>query len=55
MEVEMYIKWPEDILYLGIITKEFLEGYLFFLEKSMYGNVDAALLWIRLLAEYLFN
>ena len=51
----MFIKWSKGILELGIITKEFLEEYFIFLEESMYGNVDAALLWLRLLAEYLFN
>ena len=55
MEVEMYIEWPEEIVDLGIITKEFLGGYCILLLKSMYGNVDAALLWIILLANYLFN
>ena len=27
MEVEISIEWPEDILYLGITTKEFPEWY----------------------------
>ena len=54
-EVDMYIEWPEGILYLGIITKEFLEEYCILLVMSMYGNVDAVLLWLRLLAEYLVN
>ena len=49
----MFIEWPERISDLGIITMEFLEEYCILLEKSMYGNVDAALLWLRLLAEYL--
>ena len=53
MEVDMYIEFPEGIVDLGIITKEFLEEYCIFIEKFMYGNVDAALLWIRLLAKYL--
>ena len=54
-EVDMYIEWPEGILYLGIITKEFLEEYCILLGNLMYGNVDAAILWIRLLANYLVN
>ena len=53
MEVEMYIGWPEGILYLGIITKEFMEEYCIFIGKLMYRNVDAELLWLRLLADYL--
>ena len=51
----MYIEWPEVIVDLGIITKDFLEEYCILLGKSMYGDVDAALLWLRLLAKYLFN
>ena len=51
----MYIEWPEGILDLVIITKTFLEEYCIWIGKSMYGNVDAALLWIRLLAKYLVN
>ena len=51
----MFIKWPEGILDLGIITKEFLVEYCILLEKSMYGNVHSALLWMRLLAKYLVN
>ena len=55
MEIEMYIKWPEDIVDLGIISEEFLREYCILLGKSMYVNVDAELLWLRLLANYLFN
>ena len=55
IEAKIYIKWPEGIVYLGIITKEFLEEYCILLGKLMYENVDAALLWIRILAKYLVN
>ena len=55
MEVSIYIEYPEDIADLGIITKEFLEEYCILLGKSMYGNFDAALFWLILLAEYLVN
>ena len=54
-EVEMFIEWFEGIVDLGIISKEFLEEYCILLEKSMYGNVEAALLWLRLLDKYLVN
>ena len=40
---------------LGITTKEFMEEYCILLGNSMYGYVDAAILWIRLLAKYLVN
>ena len=55
MEVQMYIEWLEGITDLGIITKEFLEEYCILLGKLMYGNVDAAILWLRLLDKYLVN
>ena len=51
----MYIKWPEGIMNLEIISKEFLLEHCILLGKSMYGNVDTALLWIRLLSKYLVN
>ena len=44
MEVEMFIEWPGGMVELGIITKKSLEEYCILVEKSMYGNVDAALL-----------
>ena len=53
MEVDMYIEWPEGIVDLGIITKYFLEEYCISLGDFMYGNIDAALLWLRLLDKYL--
>ena len=40
---------------LRITTKYFLEKYFILLGNSMYGNVDSALLWIRLLDKYLVN
>ena len=49
MEVEIYIRWPEGIVDLGIISEEFLREYCIFLGKSMYGHVEVALLWIKLL------
>ena len=51
----MYIEWPEVIVDLGIISEEFLKECCILLEKSMYGNVDTALLWIGLLEKYLVN
>ena len=54
-EVDMYIEWTEGIVYLRIISEEFLIEYCILLGNSMYGNVYAALLWLRLLAGYLVN
>ena len=55
MEVEMYIEWTKVIVDLVIKTKYFLKEYCTWLGKLMYGNIDAALLWLRLLAKYLVN
>ena len=55
MPVEIFIKWPEGIVELGIIMKVFLEEHCILLGKLMYRNVDAALLWLRLLDKYLID
>ena len=55
MPVEMFIEWPEGVLDLGIIVKEFLEEYCTIQEESMYSNLDADILWLILLAKYLIN
>ena len=55
MKLSMYIKWPEGIVDLGIISEDFLRQYCILLGNSMYGNFDAALLWLRLLDKYLVN
>ena len=54
-KVEMYIEWPEGTVDLGITIQYFMRECCILLGKSMYENVDAALLWLRLLAKYLFN
>ena len=51
----MFIEWPEGIVELGITPKEFMEECCILLGKSMYGNMDTALLWLRLIAKYLNN
>ena len=51
----MFIEWPEIIVDFGIIMKEFLEENCILIGKSMYGNVDADILWLILLGKYLFN
>ena len=53
MEADMCIEWPEGIVDLVIISEEFLKEYCILLGKSMYGNVDTEILWLRLLAKYL--
>ena len=55
MKVDMYIEWSEGVLGLVIISEEFLREYCILLGQLMYGNDDAALLYIRMLANYLVN
>ena len=43
LDNEMYIKWPEGIVELGFLTPEERDSTCVRLERSMYGNVDAAL------------
>ena len=55
IQIEMFIEYPEGIVDLGIITKEFLEEYFILLENPMYVNLDADLLWLRMIAKYLIT
>ena len=43
----MYIHWPEGIVELGFLSPEERDSTCVRLERSMYGNVDAALRWLR--------
>ena len=52
MEVKMNSKRPEVIVDLKFISEEFLKEYFILLGNWMYGNFDAALVWIRLLDKY---
>ena len=40
-----YLEWPEGMVDLGFITEDERREYCIKLKRSMYGNVDAALLW----------
>ena len=51
----MFIRYPEGIQGMGIIAEEFLKEYLILLVNSMYSNLYAALLWLRLLAKCLIK
>ena len=53
LDNEMYIKWPEGIVELGFLTEEERDSTCIRLERSMYGNVDAALRWLREFKEFL--
>ena len=53
MENVMYIKWPPGMVELGFMTQEEFNTTCAELKMAMYGNVDAALLWIRTLTAFL--
>ena len=55
MPVEIFIECHEGIVDRGITTKEFLEEYCILLGNLMYGNMNADLLWLRILAKYIIN
>ena len=47
LEIPMYLEWPEEIQKLGFITEEEKKTKCIKLIRSMYGNVDAALRWMK--------
>ena len=53
VETECYVEWPEGMSELGFMTKEEEESTCAMLNMAMYGQVDAALLWLRTYGDYL--
>ena len=53
LDIEMFIEWPEGIVELGFITEEEYKNTCVQLQRSMYGNVDAALRWQIEFTKYL--
>ena len=53
VEAECYVEWPEGIAELGFMTQEQEDTTCAMLNKAMYGQVDAALLWLRTYGDYL--
>ena len=53
VETECYVEWPEGIVDLGFMTQEEADTTCAMLNKAMYGQVDAALLWLRTFGDYL--
>ena len=47
LKKKMYIEIPEVMVALGFVTEECREQNAIELNKSMYGNVDAALLFFK--------
>ena len=53
VETECYVEWPEGISDLGFMTEEEENSTCTMLNMAMYGQVDAALLWLRTFGDYL--
>ena len=47
------MEWPEGIVELGFMTQEEADSTCAMLNMAMYGQVDAALLWLRTFGSYL--
>jgi len=55
MDIEMYVKWPDGIVELGFLTEEQRDSTCVQLCRPMYGNVDAALRWLREFTTFLVS
>ena len=55
MDIEMYVQWPDGIVELGFLTEEERDSTCAQLRRSMCGNVDAALRWLRDFTNFLVN
>ena len=53
IESPTFIEWPDGMVEFGFITEEERELYCIQLTKSMYGNVNAALIWFKTYENYL--
>ena len=53
VETECYVEWPEGIVDLGFMTQDEADSTCAMLNMAMYGQVDAALLWLRTFGSYL--
>lgn len=47
LEIPMYLEWPDEMRRLGFISEEEEKTKCIKLIRSMYGNVDAALRWMK--------
>ena len=48
MGIEMFVEWPTGMVDMGFITNDEYENTCIQLNKSQYGNIDAALQWMRI-------
>jgi len=51
--VPMFIEWQEGMVELGFMTLQEFQETCAELEKGMYGNVDAALIFYKTYCNYL--
>ena len=51
----MYVQWPKGIVELGFLTEAQKDSTCVQLRRSMYGNVDAALRWLREFTNFLVS
>ena len=51
LDRHIYIEWPDGMVELGFINEEEKEKYCIKLVRSMYGNVDAARQWMKMVDE----
>ena len=47
LDNKMYTSWSEGMVELGFLTQEEQDSTCIHLRRSMYGNVDAVLTWLR--------
>ena len=55
LEIPMYLEWPEEMRKLGFINELEEKTKCIKLVRSMYGNVDAALRWMKAFIEVCTN
>ena len=54
-ENKAFIKWPTGAAELGFIDEESIDKQCIMLENSMYGTVDAAILWMKEITKHLIS
>ena len=53
LETKVYIEWLERMLDLGLITQEEYNTYCTELQKTIYGNIDSPLRWMKTISKRL--
>ena len=50
---ETFIEWPDGSVEIGFVDEQTVQEYCILLVNSMYGTVDAAILWMKDIGKYL--